>query len=393
MKTKAERTMSRFLTALLLASALTACATTDAGRRDVGTSTVDQSSRMASLDLLSKKYEEKVRQSGGRIKDVSLNDYVNNLVQKSAGKYSQELRVYLLEAPAFNAFMLPNGAMAVYSGLMLRADNEAELFAVLGHEFGHYVEQHSMEQSARAENTKNAMTFINIATLGYASPLVLLAGVSNFMAFSREHESEADGVGFDRMVAEGYDPNAAAQIWINLKAEEQASSNKKRRKRGGRERSALFDSHPTPQDRLDALTERANELSDIDGSQNAETYRARIRPFLLDWYTAELQMRDFGATLNLIERKRAFGEDLGLLDYVEGRAYMLRDEDGDRDRAITVWTTGSMRSDVPAILFRDLGDIYQKAGRDTDARAAFQNYLDAAPNAPDIALVRSLIDK
>lgn len=385
--------MSRNLVNFFLASALTACATTDAGRRAVGTTTIDQSSRMASLDLQSEKYEERVRQFGGRIKDEALNEYVTTLVQQSAGEYSQELRVYLLEAPAFNAFMLPNGAMAVYSGLMLRADNEAELFAVLGHEFGHYVEQHSMEQAARAENTSNAMNFINIATLGYASPLILLAGISDFMAFSREHESEADLVGFDRMVAEGYDPNAAAQIWKNLKAEEQASSNKKRRKRGGRDKSALFDSHPTPQGRLDALTVRAEELSLDNGDRNAAAYRANIRPFLLDWYTAELQMRDFGATLNLVERKRASGEDLGVLDYVEGRAYVLRDQDGDKDRAIAVWTTGATRSDVPAILFRDLGDIYQKVGRDADARTAFQNYLQVAPNAPDVTLVRSLIDE
>lgn len=383
---------ARGLLASCLALSLSACATTSAGPRAVGETVQDTSSRNASLEYQSQKFEEDVRLSGARIRDEALNDYVNGLVQKAAGDYEGELRVYLIEAPAFNAFMLPNGAMAVYSGLMLRADSEAELFAVLGHEFGHYVEQHSLERANRAEATTNTMTFINIATLGYASPLILLAGVGDFLAFSREQESEADVIGFERMVDVGYDADAAANIWANLKAEELASSNKKRRRRGNRERSALFDTHPTPQARLDALQIMAQSLSDASDATNAKAYRARIRPFLLDWYTAELQSRDFGSTLNLIERKRVFGEDLGLLDYVEGRVYMLRNEEGDFDRAVSLWQKGAKRSDAPAVLHRDLGDLYQKMGRDADARNAFRNYLDAAPDAPDAALVRSLLD-
>ncbi|MFB9372876.1 tetratricopeptide repeat protein [Algimonas porphyrae] len=388
---KADRVLSRILLISGLVCSVAACATTDAGSRAVGAGIQDSSSRLASLEYQSNKFEDDVRLSGGRIKDPGLITYVDSLVQKAAGEYAGELRVYLIEAPVFNAFMLPNGAMAVYSGLMLRADSEAELFAVLGHEFGHYVEQHSLERVNRAENTNNAMTFVNVATLGYASPLVLLAGVGDYFSFSREQESEADLIGFDRMVEAGYVAEAASRIWSNLQAEEQASSNKKRRKRGNRSRSALFDSHPTPQLRLDALREKANGLRNRSQKDNAAAYRARIRPFLLDWYTVELQMRDYGAILNLLERKRSFDEDLGVLDYVEGRVYMLRNNEGDHANAIRVWKRGAERPDAPPVLYRDLGDLYQKLGREDEARQAFQSYLEAAPDAPDAALVRSMM--
>ena len=381
------------LRALLLSTALglglTACASTDVGSRTAGQTAAPSSSVEASLMRASDIAEKDVRIAGSRITDPALESYVYDLTRKVSGDFSDELRVYLIEAPAFNAAMLPNGAMLVYSGLLLRADSEAELAQVLGHEFGHYYEQHSLKRRIRAENTSNMMTAFNIATLGYGSIAVAVAGIGSFTAYSREQETEADLIGQRRATDAGYDPQAAPALWGNLLDEMAASSNKKVRKRSKKTGSALFDTHPPSTARVAALDVAAKSLS--GSQQGGEAYRARIRPYLLDWFEAELQGRDFGSVLALVERKRGYGEDLGVLGYVEGRAYDLRNEAGDRQRALDAWQSASTRSDAPAQLFRDLGNLLQKLDRDAEARDAFRTYLQKAPDAPDAALVRSLI--
>ena len=80
-----------------------------------------------------------------------------------------------------------------------------------------------------------------------------------------------------------------------------------------------------------------------------------------------------------------------MLGYVEGRAYDLRNADGDRQRALAVWQDAAAQADAPAALYRDLGNLLQKLDRDAEAADAFRTYLQKAPDAPDAALVRSLI--
>src|SRR5207253_8580503 len=86
-----------------------------------------------------------------------------------------------------------NGMMQVWSGLMLRVDNEAQLAAVLGHEIGHYLARHSVEQLRDAKSRSAFGMFIGMfGAVGAAGQLGLYAGM---FAYSREHESQADSIG------------------------------------------------------------------------------------------------------------------------------------------------------------------------------------------------------
>ena len=78
--------------------------------------------------------------------EPGLNAYVKGVACEIAPEYCGDIRIYVMDRPAFNAQMAPNGYMEVWSGLMLRAETEAELAFVLGHEIGHFAENHSIEQ-------------------------------------------------------------------------------------------------------------------------------------------------------------------------------------------------------------------------------------------------------
>ena len=95
--------------------------------------------------------------------------------------------------------MAPNGMMQVWSGLLLRVENEAQLASILGHEMGHYVERHSLE---RWEQAKASLTLGQVAGIGLAlagagglSALPNLIALASIFAYNREQEREADEFG------------------------------------------------------------------------------------------------------------------------------------------------------------------------------------------------------
>lgn len=219
--------------------ALAACQTADIAARDAG-ATPEISTDEAGLWMQSQRAEDEIKRAGILIRDPELNEYVKGVACKVAAEYCGEVRIYLLESSSFNAFMMPNGALAVFSGLMLRAENEAQLATVLGHEVGHYEENHSLEQHRTLKRTAALMLAGDLATGGLGT----LAGILSLQSYSREHERQADNIGFRRLVAAGYDGREAAKIWSNLIAESQASDFKRKQRRVTR--SSLLDSHPAP---------------------------------------------------------------------------------------------------------------------------------------------------
>lgn len=396
----------------LSALVFSACATTDHGQRVVGEKVTDMSSSAAMLEAESEKVEGFIQRSGARVRDPGLEAYVQTIADKSAGSFAGEVKVYILEAPVFNAFMMPNGAMGVNTGLLLRAETEDELALVLGHEFGHYLEKHSLERHGAARNTNTFMTFVGVAAAGaYAhsgtyidTTLFNGAMVAGFYSFNRDQESEADVVGVQRSTEVGYDAGSSIRLWQNLDDEKRASSIRAKRKR----HSSLFDTHPTNLARLEELKASVGVTGDISRPSIAarSAYRTRIRPFLFDWLQREVELRDTGATLNLLDRLDDLDEDKGVLLYTRARVIdrALSNKRLKKDKLTRELVAGFTpdtvagllessiaEADAPAVAYRELGNILYKAGRKDDAKTAFQSYLRLAPNAEDAQLINSLI--
>src|SRR6476661_3538914 len=145
-----------------------------------------------------------------------------------APHYNWEFRTIAKNVP--NAFCLPGGKIAVYSGLLPITRTEAGLAAVIGHEVAHALARHSAErlsdQKAVAAGTMLATLGLAVAggrdsgnyTPAVAAALGAGATVGVLLPMSRAQESEADHIGLILMAVAGYDPQAAIGVWERMKA-------------------------------------------------------------------------------------------------------------------------------------------------------------------------------
>ncbi|MFT4253548.1 MAG: M48 family metalloprotease [Caulobacter sp.] len=363
---------------------------------------------------LSEKAELAARQSAERNRDPALNAYVTGVVARLAPEYQGDIRVYVMDRPFFNAQMAPNGYGEVWSGLLLRVQSEDELAFVLGHEVGHFAENHSIEAyralKARLGATMAVQFAVAAVAMGAAvnagsaqgandimraagalNDLLYLGQLAAYFGYSRENEVEADGLGFKRAVAAGYDPAAGATLWRALIAETGASSFKRVREQEAR--ANIFSSHPVSSERVKALDELAARTPTKASTADRKAYRAVIRPHLAAWLKDDLRRRDYGQSLALIDRLAAEGEDKGLLSFYRAEAYRQRRGDGDLDLARKAYAEAGTYPDAPAAAWRSLGDLALQAGDRPAARTAYETYLARAPQAQDRWLVEASLKK
>jgi len=338
----------------------------------------------------SERAERDARRSAELNSDPRLNAYVREVTCKVAPEYCPELRVYVMDRPAFNASAAPNGYIEVWSGLLLRAASEAELAFVIGHEVGHYAENHSLE---RWNTTKGWLTAAMIVTAGVGvagayyqvdvsglGDLVYLTAMSSIFSYGRGQEAQSDEIGFKRTVAAGYAPSAPARIWRSLQAETRASTFPSVRRREAA--NSVFRTHPLTEARIDAL-DALNAGLPQDGEEGRDRLRAAIRPHLAGWLDDEIERRDFGGVLLIIDRLETGGEDLGVLEFARGEVYRQRRDDGDVLLAHEAYEKSSAYPDAPPVVWRELGDLEVKLGNPSAARAAYEKYLAAIPSADD----------
>ena len=180
------------------------------------------------------------------IDDPVITEYVNrvgqNIVLHSDAKVPFTIKV--IDSDEVNAFALPGGFFYVNKGLLLAADNEAELAGVMAHEIAHVAARHAVENQAKASLLEYAALGASIFLGGIPGMIyqntagIGLLGI--FMKFSRSAEEEADRLGVQYMYAAGYDPGAMATMFEKLEA-------KNKKKPGFISRA--FSTHPAPPER------------------------------------------------------------------------------------------------------------------------------------------------
>jgi len=222
----------------------------DIGNRKVG-STGKSLGDWYSIDTdvkIGKQYAMMVESSARMIQDPVITEYVNrvgqNLVRNSDAKVPFTIKV--VDSDDINAFALPGGFFYVNSGLILAADNEAELAGVMAHEISHVVLRHATREMTRAGyvqlSTIPLMFVINSWGLYEAvNAAMSLALPVTFMKFSRDFEAQADYFGLQYMYKAGYDPQAFISFFEKIKALE-------KHKPGTLAKA--FASHPQTPDRI-----------------------------------------------------------------------------------------------------------------------------------------------
>lgn len=326
--------------------------------------------------------ESRLRRSPFSLRDPALQAYVQDIACRLAREHCPEVRVHLVRTPLFNASMAPNGMMQVWSGLLLRVENEAQLAAVLGHEIGHYLARHQLEQLREARSRSAFGQFLGL--FGLVGAIGQLGLVASMFAYSREHETEADRIGVTLMHRAGYDAREAAKVWQNLLLEVKARP-------GEAMTSPLFATHPAPQERQAALVELAAAYS--GGQLNESEWRERVRPHLHEWLNEEVKRGQPEESLALLTRMMARDPDQPHYAYARGEVYRLRAGDADLAAALADYQRAAAIEGAPPETHRGLGMIYRARRQASEARESLLRYLELAPEAPDSAMIKFYLEE
>jgi hypothetical protein len=239
---------------------------------------------------MGKQYSMEIEKSAHLVTDPVVNEYVNrigqNIVKNSDCKVPFTIKV--IDSDEINAMALPGGFFYVNSGLIMAADEEAELAGVMAHETAHVCAHHAAREMTRMNYFQIASVPLIIFTQGSWTGYGIyeaaqLAVPISFLEFSREYEAEADWLGLQYMYKAGYDPQAFIQFFEKIDALE-------KHKPGTL--AKVFADHPQTPDRI----------------AHSEDESATIMPARPDYVVTTSEFDDVKARLARIQNKRKLND-------------------------------------------------------------------------------------
>jgi predicted Zn-dependent protease len=219
------------------------------GKRDINKHQIDFYSLQKEV-ALGQQLAAQIDQQGKFIDDPVITEYINrvgqNLVLHSDAKVPFTIKV--LDSEDVNAFALPGGFFYVNKGLILAADNEAEIAGVMAHEIGHVAARHGVEQASKAQFAQFAMIPLIFMTGGLAYLVYNVANIAlplAFLKFTRGMESEADMLGAEYAWAAGYDPAYLVKFFEKIEKLDKSKPGTL---------SKMFETHPPTPERVTKVT-------------------------------------------------------------------------------------------------------------------------------------------
>jgi tetratricopeptide (TPR) repeat protein len=331
------------------------------------------------------------------IRDEALTAYVKGVLCDTVGKdRCAATRVYILREPSFNATMSPNGTMRVYSGLLLRVRSEAELAAVLGHEFGHFEQRHTLaEFKAHRTGTDLAQWAMVLASMSNSYAVnrsfndLQLSIYGGFYRFDRDQEREADLVGIGYLNTSALQPQAASRVWQNVMGEIQASAVSRGLSKPRFNAIAFTATHPPHAERAAYLAELAvpDGASRDDGAVRYRTAMAKWMPVFLD---DQIKLHDFGGSEYLID---ALAHDGWTAPLWQARGELFRAQGAQRDlvHAAEFYQKALALDPTLADSYRGLGLSLVKTGRATEGKVALERYMALKPGAADATMIGMVV--
>lgn len=178
---------------------------------------------------------------------------VTAVFRPEAAHWPWEINV--IKSTELNAWCMPGGKIAVYSGLIEHLNlSDDEIAAVLGHEIAHALREHAWERASQAANANLGLSIVGILAGANTSQMdmaQLVYDVSFTLPNSREHETEADRIGVELAARAGYNPDAAVTLWQKMEKESSKAPPK------------WLSTHPPQQDRINDLRSYAQRVKPL----------------------------------------------------------------------------------------------------------------------------------
>jgi predicted Zn-dependent protease len=326
---------------------------------------------------------QQIRASGAWLDDPEVNGYLDQLGHRLTSADPQEgldFRFFAMNSSQINAFALPGGYVGVNTGLVMEADSESELASVLAHEISHVTQHHIARQlQGQSGNSLLMLAGLLAAILAGASGngQVAEAAVASTMAgsmqsqinYTREHEQEADRIGFSLLQRAGFDPRAMASFFLRLQTATRLQDNANI--------PSWLRTHPLTQARIAEAQDRAlaSPYKQVPDSPDFHLVRALIRSY--DG-TADEAVARLGEQ---VQRSSGMHRDAARYGLA---AAMLRAQKFDAALAelAKLDAAGFRHPMVEALA----GQILQQAGRTDDALARYRSAMARYPNHLQLTL-------
>jgi predicted Zn-dependent protease len=354
------------------------------------------------LWMLVDENERSFRDSTVVINDAPLKAYIQQIMCRMVGAARcQTVRLYIVRDTSFNASMAPNGMMIVHTGLLLRARDEGELAAVLGHEFAHFELRHTLlgfQQGRKAGDIaawagvagaaawtyggRNAYDTVRIARS------VQNAAIGSTYAHTRDQERQADLLSMAYLRASAYDPHCFPDVWDRLLDEADATAHGRRQRSTRYDRAGFSDNHPTELERTTTLRRLAMAMNK-PGEDGKARYDMALAGWRAQWIDDEIKRNDFEGTDYIL--RQIAGPDW-TPDLLFARAELFRTRGHPRDLAAAVgfYRDVVARDPTRAEAYRGLG-LAQLRSHDAAGAEALRTYLTMKPAAEDAAMISMLI--
>jgi predicted Zn-dependent protease len=416
---EAMRSFHRYTALVLVLLLLGACATTNIP--PIGSS--HQPFQLAADEReiweQSEAEQQKLNRRGRLYQDLLLEEYINDIARRMSPPELEEqgvpIRVKILRDPSLNAFAYPNGALYIHTGLLARVENEAQLASVLGHEITHVVNRDAVRQH---RSTRNKVIAANIAAvaasigisavagdqwrqgnavtaavvgqtanvmLGLGLQLGLLAAVNGY---GRSMEDAADAGAIRLMTQAGYDIHEAPKVHQMLLERYGDSS---------RLENFFFGNHSRNQERIQHYerllnTEYAQVAQAANLITNTEEFQRRTRPLVRDNAILDVEAGRYGTAKAALERVLAVAPTDAKAHFYRGELYR-RQRRAPTDVALAVQAYQKAAEHDPSYPDpqRSLGLLYYTTGQKTEAKQAFERYLELKPHADDRQQVREYL--
>ncbi|MEN3334192.1 MAG: hypothetical protein V7641_3557 [Blastocatellia bacterium] len=293
------------------------------GKRDINKGSIDFYSLEREVKL-GRQLAAEIDRTAKFVTDPVVNEYVNrigqNIVLHSDAKVTFTIKV--IDSMDVNAFALPGGFLYVNSGVLLAADEEAEIAGVMAHEIGHVAARHGVEQASKGTLAQ----YLSIPLIFVGGPLgAVVQNVANlavpltFLKFSRGAEEEADRLGLQYMWASGYDPSAMLSFFEKLKAKERKEPGKL---------AQVFSTHPTTIDRMEKARLLLARFPDRDEYTLTTSEFQMVKSKLLALYSNQ-KLENKGKAAPTLRRKPRQDDPASSDDSVKDKPTLKRKTGGE----------------------------------------------------------------
>jgi predicted Zn-dependent protease len=322
--------------------------------------------------------ETQINRSGMIVDSPELEAYLGGVTRKLFPDLLVDCRVRVVKDSSVNAFALPNGAIYIHMGLLARMENEAQLAALLGHETTHVANRHAVKKRRELKNISAVYAAITLG--GYGGGLFTMASITGY---GRDQEREADIEAYRRMVAAGYEPSEAPQLFLIIDRWLAET---------GVKDPYFFSSHPNVRERIESFEGLvAEDLRKGKGMTQRENFFSMTKWIVLDNTVLDLKAGRFESASRGAEKYLAIAPEDVRGYYLRGEIFRQRNTGNDIELAMECYRKAIALNALYPEPYRALGIIHFKKGQKAEARQHLERYLTLNPGGPDRVYIEGYI--